>query len=82
MVNDPGLAFVGKVGIGPLWTLVQVLSYVHILQLTVSSSVSSFRYERIATVGKIYTRIHMQDLIEGFNLINYKTINYNHEVQG
>jgi hypothetical protein len=28
-VNDPGLAFAGKVGLGPFWTLVQVLSYVH-----------------------------------------------------
>jgi hypothetical protein len=30
-VNDPGLAFAGKVGLGPFWTLVQVLSYVHVL---------------------------------------------------
>jgi hypothetical protein len=71
-VNDPGLAFAGKVGLGPFWTLVQVLSYVHVLQLTVSSSVSSFRHERIATVGKIYTRMQMQDLINNFDLVNYK----------
>jgi hypothetical protein len=30
-VNDPGLAFAGKVGLGPFWTWVQVLSYVHVL---------------------------------------------------
>jgi hypothetical protein len=81
-VNDPGLAFVSKVGLGPFWTLVQVLSYVHVLQLTVSSLVSSFRHEHIATVRKIYTRMHMQDLIGGFDLINYKTTLDNHEVYG
>jgi hypothetical protein len=37
--------------------LVQVLSYVHIMQLFVSSFVSSFRHECISTVGKIYTRM-------------------------
>jgi hypothetical protein len=41
-VNDPGLAFTGKVGLGPFWTLVQVLSYVHVLQLADSIVVSSF----------------------------------------
>jgi hypothetical protein len=81
-VNDLGLAFVGKVGLGPFWTLVQVLSYVHILQFTVSTFVSSFRHERIATIGKIYTRMHMQDLIDGFDLINYKTTYDNHEGYG
>jgi hypothetical protein len=54
-VNDPGLAFAGKVGLGPFWTVVQALSYVHVMQLLVSSFVSSFRHERISTVGKIYT---------------------------
>jgi hypothetical protein len=66
MVNDSGLAFAGKVGLGPFWTLVQVLSYVHVMQLFVSSFVSSFRNERISTVGKIYTRMQMQDLIVNF----------------
>jgi hypothetical protein len=65
-VNDPGLASAGKVGLGPFWTLVQVLSYVHVLQLTDSTFVSSFRHERRATVGKIYTRMQMQDLINDF----------------
>jgi hypothetical protein len=37
--------------------LVQVLSYVHVMELFVSSFVSSFRYERISTVGKIYKRM-------------------------
>jgi hypothetical protein len=81
-VNDLRLAFVGKVGLGPFWTLVQVLSYVHVLQLTVSSFVSSFRHERIVTVGKIYTRMYMQDLINIFDLINYKTTHDNHGVPG
>jgi hypothetical protein len=71
-VNDPGLAFAGKVGLGPFWTLVQVLSYAHVMQLFVSSFVSSFRHESISTVGKIYTRMQMQDLFDGFNLINHK----------
>jgi hypothetical protein len=70
-VNDPGLAFAGKVGFGPFWTLIQVLSYIHVLQLTDSTFVFSFWHERIATVGKIYTRMQMQDLIDGFNLINF-----------
>jgi hypothetical protein len=65
-VNDPGLAFAGKVGLGPFWTLVQALSYVHVLQLFVSTFVSSCRHERISTVGKIYTSMHMQDLIDNF----------------
>jgi hypothetical protein len=60
-VNDPGLAFAGKVGLGPFWTLAQVLSYIHVLQL-----VSSFRHECISTVGKVYTRMQMQDLIDDF----------------
>jgi hypothetical protein len=58
-VNDPGLAFAGKVVLGPFWTLIQVLSYEHVLQLFVSIFVSSFRHERISTVGKIYTRMQM-----------------------
>jgi hypothetical protein len=65
-VNDPGLAFAGKVGLGPFWTLVQVLSYEHVLQPFVSTFVSSFRHERISTIGKIYTRMQMQDSIDDF----------------
>jgi hypothetical protein len=70
-VNDPGLAFAGKVGFGPFWTLVQALSYLHVLQLFDNTIVSSFWHERISTVGKIYTKIQMQDLLDDFNLINY-----------
>jgi hypothetical protein len=62
-VNDPGLAFAGKVGIGPFWTWVQVLSYVHVLQLLVSTFVSSFRHERISTIRKIYMKMQMQDFM-------------------
>jgi hypothetical protein len=65
-VNDPELAFPGKVGFGPFWTLAQVLSYVHVPQLFVSTSVSSFRHERTPTVGKIYTKMQMQDLFDDF----------------
>jgi hypothetical protein len=32
-VNDLGLAFAGKVGLGPFWTLVQALSYEHVLMI-------------------------------------------------
>jgi hypothetical protein len=42
------------------------------LQLTISTFVSSFRHERIATVRNIYTRMQMQDLIDNFDLINCK----------
>jgi hypothetical protein len=65
-VNDPGLAFAGKVGLGPFWTLAQFSSYVHVLQLFVSTFVSSFWHERISTVRKIYTRMQMQDLFDDF----------------
>jgi hypothetical protein len=71
-VNDPGLAFDGKVGLGPFWTLVQVLLYNDVVHVSVSSSVSSFRHTRTATTREIYTRMQMQDLIDDFNLIIYK----------
>jgi hypothetical protein len=56
-VNDPELAFAGKVGLGPFWTWVQVLSYVHVLQFFVGTFVSSFRHERTTTVRKIYMKM-------------------------
>jgi hypothetical protein len=65
-VSDPGLAFAGKVGLGPFWTWVQVLSYVHILQLSVGTFVSSFRHELTSTGGKIYKKMQMQDLFHDF----------------
>jgi hypothetical protein len=52
--------------------LVQVLSYVHLLQLFVSTFVSSFRHEHISTVGKIYTKMQMQDLFDNIYLFIYK----------
>jgi hypothetical protein len=69
-VNDPGLAFDGKIGLGPFWTLVQV--YNDVVHVSVSSSVSSFRHTRTATEREIYTRMQMQDLFDDFNLINHK----------
>jgi hypothetical protein len=36
-VNDPEHAFAGKVGLGPFWAWVQVLSYVNVLQLFVGT---------------------------------------------
>jgi hypothetical protein len=78
-VNDkPGLAFIGKVGLGPFWTLIQVLFYSDVVHVSVSSSVSSFWHELIATVGKIYMRMQMQDLLDDFDLNNYKTTHGNH----
>jgi hypothetical protein len=65
-VNDPGLAFDGKVGLGTFWTWVQVLSYVPARQFFVGTFVPSFRHERPSTVGKIYTNMQMQDLFGGF----------------
>jgi hypothetical protein len=65
-VNDLGFAFIGKVGLGPFWNLVQVLFYVHVLHVIVSSLVSSFRHERVATAGKIY----MTDAYASMNLVN------------
>jgi hypothetical protein len=35
------------------------LSYVHVLQLFVSTFVSSFRHERTSTGGKFYTKMQM-----------------------
>jgi hypothetical protein len=61
-----GLAFASKFGLGPFWTLVQALSYEHVLQLFASTFISSFRHERISTVGKFYTKMQMQDLYEDF----------------
>jgi hypothetical protein len=81
-VNDSGFAFVGKVGHWPFWTLVQVLLYSDAVHVPVSSFSSSFWYERIAAVGKIYTRMHMQYLIADFVLINYKITHDNHEAHG
>jgi hypothetical protein len=43
--------------------LVQVLLYNDVVHVSVSSSVSSFRHMRTATIRKIYTRMQMQDLI-------------------
>jgi hypothetical protein len=63
-VNDPGLAFAGKVGLGPFRTWVQVLIYVPARQLVVGTFVS-FRRERTSTGGKIYTKMQMQDLFDG-----------------
>jgi hypothetical protein len=71
-VNDPGLAFVGKVGLGPFWTWVQALSYVHALQLFVGTFVPSFRHECPSTVGKIYTKMQCKIHSTIFNLINHK----------
>jgi hypothetical protein len=74
-LDAPGLAFAGKVGLGPFWTLVQVLSYVHVMQLFVSSFGSSFWHERISTVRKIYTKMRMQDLLVDFQFKELQTIN-------
>jgi hypothetical protein len=71
-VNDPGLAFDGKVGLGPFWTLVQVLLYNDVVHISVSSSVSSVRHTRTAIAREIYTRMQMQDLIDDFNSIHHK----------
>jgi hypothetical protein len=72
-VNDPGLAFAGKVGLGPFWTWVQVLSYVHAQQLLVGTFVSSFRYGRTSIGGKIYTKMQMQDLFDGLYFNHFTT---------
>jgi hypothetical protein len=66
----------------PFWTLVKVLLYCDVVHVPSSSFVSSFRHECIATVRKIYTRMHMHDLIDGFDLINCKTTHDNHGVHG
>jgi hypothetical protein len=65
-VNDTGLAFARKVGLGPFWTWVQVFSYVHTLQLFVGTFVPSFRHEHPSTVIKIHTKMQMQDLFDDF----------------
>jgi hypothetical protein len=79
-VNDPGLAFAGKVGLGPFWTWVQVSSYVYALQLFVGTFIHSFRHERPSIVGKIYTKMQMQDLFYDFYFNYPQIINDNHGV--
>jgi hypothetical protein len=46
--------------------LVQVLLYSDVVYVSISSSISSYRHTRTATVGEIYTRMQMQDLIDDF----------------
>jgi hypothetical protein len=53
-VNALVLAFVGKAGLGPFSTLVQILLYSDVVHLTVSFLISSFRGERTATVRDFY----------------------------
>jgi hypothetical protein len=60
--------------------LVHALSYVHEIQLFVSSLAPSFRHERISTVGKIYTRMQMQDLFVDSQFKELQTIDDNHGV--
>jgi hypothetical protein len=50
-VNDPGLALTGKVGLGPFWTWVQVLRYVHVRQLFVGTFVSERPIQRTREGG-------------------------------
>jgi hypothetical protein len=61
----------GMVGLGPFWTLVQALSYEHVLPLFASTFVSSFQHERTSTVGTIYTKMQMQDLLDHFLDISF-----------
>jgi hypothetical protein len=62
-VNDPGLAFDGKVGLGPFWTLVQVslqrrgARLRQLLRLLLPAHAYSYR-------RKDHTRMQMQDLID------------------
>jgi hypothetical protein len=79
-VNDPGLAFTGKVGLGPFWTWVQVLSYVHARQLFVGTFVPSLRHERPSTVGRIYTKMQCSIYVMIFILINHEPIEDNQGV--
>jgi hypothetical protein len=57
-------------------TITQIESFflanVHAQQLLVGTFVSSFRHERTSIGGKIYTKMQMQDLFDGYTLINYK----------
>jgi hypothetical protein len=65
-VNDPGLAFTGKVGLGPFWIWVQVSSYVHARLLVVGTFVSFFRHTRTAAAREIYMRMQKKDLFDDF----------------
>jgi hypothetical protein len=71
-VNDPGLAFDGKDGLGPFWTWVQVLSYVHAWQLFVGTFVppsdASVRLLAEGSTRKCKCKIYLTV----FNLINHK----------
>jgi hypothetical protein len=70
-VNDSWLAFTSKVGLGPFWTLVQVLSYVHVLRLLVSTFVSSSGTSVYLPSGRSTRGCKCKIYLTIFNLINY-----------
>jgi hypothetical protein len=67
-----GLPSLARFGLGPFWTWVQVLSYVHAQHLFVGTFVPSFRHERPSTVGTIYTKMQCRIYLMIFNLTNHK----------
>jgi hypothetical protein len=56
----PGLAFVSTSRQTTFWTLVRVLLYGHVVHVSSCSLVLVSRYERIATIGDLYTGNAMQ----------------------
>jgi hypothetical protein len=60
----PGLAFVSTSRQTTLRTLVRVLLYSHVVDVSSCSLILVSRHERIATVGDFYTGNAMQDLID------------------
>jgi hypothetical protein len=55
LMNKPGLAFVGTSRHTNFQTLVQVLLYGHVVNVSSCSLVLVSRHERVATVGDFYT---------------------------
>jgi hypothetical protein len=60
LLKKPGLAFVGTSIHTPLWALVRVLLYGHVVHVSSCSLVLVSRHKCIATVGDFYTGNAMQ----------------------
>jgi hypothetical protein len=77
-----GLAFVGKAGLWPFLTLVQVLLYGDVVHVSSCSLVLVSRYKRVTTIGDFYMEDANARLIWRFDSIHYKTTHDNHGVHG
>jgi hypothetical protein len=78
----PGLAFVNTSGQTTFRTLVRVLLYGHVVNVSSRSLVLVSRHKHIATVGDFYTENANARLNWQIELIHHKTTFGNHGVHG